>query len=270
MKIRLGFSPCPNDTFMFDAMVHQKIDTEGLIFQAVIEDVEVLNLKAMKQELEMTKISFNALLFASSNYALLHSGSALGNNCGPLLICQADRLPFNSNFLVAIPGKYTTANSLFQFAYPKHQQITELLFSDIENAILNQQVDAGVIIHENRFTFQEKGLVKIQDLGHYWESQTNLPIPLGGIVISRKFGKDIHQKVQRVLKRSIQYAFNHPESSKEFVSKYAQEMKYDVVKKHIELYVNDYSLELGQTGQQAVTLFFEKAGRETDDLFVDL
>ena len=270
MTIRLGFSPCPNDTFMFDAMIHHKVDTEGLEFQTVIEDVEVLNLNAMRHELDMTKLSFNAYLHAYSNYILLQSGSALGNNCGPLLVCERDKLPFDSTFVVAIPGKFTTANSLFRFAFPDHQHTVELLFSDIENAILAKQVDAGVIIHENRFTFKEKGLEKILDLGQFWESHTNLPIPLGGIVVSRKFNKETQQKLQRIMRRSIEYALDNPTSSKEFVRSHAQEMKYDIVKKHIQLYVNDYSLNLGDIGRQAVTLFFEKAGKYQKHLFVDL
>ena len=270
MRISLGFSPCPNDTFMFDAMLHQKVDTEGISFRPVIKDVEVLNKKAIRHELEMTKLSFNAFVYACSNYVLLQSGAALGNNCGPLLICEQSKRPFSSDFRVAIPGKFTTANSLFQFAFPDHPHTSEYLFSEIENAILDKRVDAGVIIHENRFTYQQKGLVKILDLGQFWESQTSLPIPLGGIAVSRTLNVDVQQKLQRIMRRSIDYAFKNPSSSMEFVSKYAQEMEYDVMKKHIQLYVNDYSLDLGDKGRNAVHLFFDKAGKSSEHLFVEL
>ena len=269
MKISLGFSPCPNDTFMFDAMVHQKVDTEGLSFMPVIEDVEVLNKKAMNHELLITKLSFNAFVHVCSNYVLLQSGAALGTNCGPLLICEPSKHPFTSHSMVAIPGKYTTANSLFRFAYPDHLLTSEYLFSDIETAIIEQKVDAGVIIHENRFTFQKKGLVKILDLGQFWESQTKLPIPLGGIVVSRKLDVEMQQTLQRIMRRSIEFALKNPSSSKEFVCSYAQQMEYDVMKKHIRLYVNEYSLDLGETGRQAVALFFEKAGKSSDTIFLN-
>ena len=270
MKITLGFSPCPNDTFMFDAMIHQKVDTEGVDFQPIIEDVEVLNLKALQCDLDMTKLSFNAYINTCSNYILIQSGAALGNNCGPLLVCKQSKLPFDIHHRVAIPGRYTTAHKLFQIAYPKHKLTSEYLFSDIESAIQNDEVDAGVIIHENRFTYEQKGLVKIIDLGQFWESQTNLPIPLGGIVVSRSLDSRLQQKLQRIMRRSIQFAFNNPSSSKEFVSCHAQEMDYQVMKKHIELYVNDYSLDLGPKGREAVAMFFEKAGKNSNDLFVHL
>lgn len=270
MKLTLGFSPCPNDTFMFDALVHHKIDTEGLKFDVILEDVETLNLMALEKKLDITKLSFNAFLHVATDYKLLQSGSALGKNCGPLLISKSKDSSFDSNSKVAIPGKYTTANSLFRLAFPNCMNTTEIVFSDIEDAVLNGSVDAGVIIHENRFTYEEKGLEKVMDLGEYWEKQTQLPIPLGGIAVSRKISPEIQQKIQRVLKRSILYAFQNPKSSEQYVCKYAQEMNYEVMQKHIELYVNEYSVELGDKGREAIRYLFEKNNVWSDNIFVGL
>jgi len=270
MRLTLGFSPCPNDTFMFDALVHQKVDTEGLDFEVILEDVETLNRMALERQLDITKLSFNAFLHASSDYILLQSGSALGKNCGPLLISKLDKSLLNSNSKVAIPGKYTTANSLFKLAFPAYKNTREFLFSEIENAVLNGDVEAGVIIHENRFTYEQKGLHKVMDLGKYWESYTKLPIPLGGIAISRKFSLEIQQKVQRLLKQSIEFAFKNPKSSEEYVCQYAQEMSYDVMQKHIQLYVNEYSVSLGDEGRKAINYLFERNNIHSKNIFVNL
>ncbi len=270
MKLTLGFSPCPNDTFMFDALVHQKVDTEGLEFDVRLEDVETLNRMALEKQLDITKLSFNAFLHANSDYILLQSGSALGKNCGPLVISKKDKSLFNSNSTVAIPGIYTTAHSLFKLAFPTFTNTKEIVFSEIEDAVLNDTVDAGVIIHENRFTYKQKGLKKVMDLGEYWESETNLPIPLGGIAISRVISTEIQQKVQRVLKRSIEYAFQNPKSSEEYVCQYAQEMSYDVMQKHIQLYVNEYSVNLGKEGIKAIVYLFERNNVSSENIFVEL
>ncbi len=270
MKLTLGFSPCPNDTFMFDALVHQKVDTEGLEFDVVLEDVETLNRMALERQLDITKLSFNAFLHASSDYILLQSGSALGMNCGPLVISKIDKSQLNANSKVAIPGKYTTANSLFKLAFPTYTNTCEFIFSEIEDAVLNGDVEAGVIIHENRFTYEQKGLQKVMDLGEYWESETKLPIPLGGIAISRTFSSEIQQKVQRVLKRSIEFAFKNPKSSEEYVCQYAQEMSYDVMQKHIQLYVNEYSVSLDDEGRKAIVYLFERNNLSSENIFVEL
>ena len=207
MKLTLGFSPCPNDTFIFDALIHHKIDTEGLEFEVIMEDVEALNQRAFNQELDVTKLSYHAFAFLVEKYALLNSGSALGNGVGPLLIAKNKNVENVINqSVIAIPGKYTTANFLFSLAYPEAKNKQEIVFHDIEAAILRGSVDAGVIIHENRFTYQERGFVKILDLGEFWESTTGLPIPLGGIVINRKFPVEIQQKMDRVLQKSVRYA----------------------------------------------------------------
>lgn len=257
MKLSIGFSPCPNDTFIFDALVHGKIDTEGLEFEPVLADVEALNQGAFAQRLDITKLSYHALGHVLDNYALLHSGSALGRNCGPLLIAR-EAIPQDQIAAkkIAIPGKYTTANFLFSIAFPDAKFKEERLFSDIENDVLSGRVDVGLIIHESRFTFQEKGLVQLMDLGEYWEQTTGLPIPLGGIALRRNLPIAIHQKVDRVLRRSVAYAQAHPESSLDYVRQHAQEMDTAVMYQHIGLYVNDFTLDLGEEGRGAVERLF--------------
>ncbi|MBT6745964.1 MAG: 1,4-dihydroxy-6-naphthoate synthase [Flavobacteriales bacterium] len=275
-KITLGFSPCPNDTFIFDAMVHYKIDTEGLEFEVFMGDVEELNQKAFRSELDITKLSYHAFAHLINDYQLLNSGSAIGQNCGPLLISKRPQLNArNSEIQVAIPGKYTTANFLLSLAYPEITNKVELIFSDIEQAVIDGNVDAGLIIHENRFTYQDKGLIKIKDLGEFWEEIFSAPIPLGGIVVKRSIEPELQQKIDRVLKRSVQFAFENPESSSDYVSQNAQEMKLEVAKQHIELYVNDYSVDLGKKGREAVEILVNKAvdlkiiPSITNDIFVE-
>ncbi len=259
MLLTLGFSPCPNDTFIFDAMLHHKIDTEGLDFQVIMEDVEALNQRAFRGELDITKLSYHAFAYCLSDYALLHSGSALGNNCGPLLIQRPDAPKLDENSIIAIPGKYTTANFLLSLAYPTLTNKKELLFSEIENAILEKKVAAGLIIHENRFTYQARGLEKIIDCGEFWETLTGLPIPLGGIVIKRNTDPALQQKVNRVLRRSVEFALANPQQTLDFVRPHAQEMNETVMLQHIQLYVNDYTVDLGEKGRQAVQYLFDKA-----------
>ena len=198
MKLTLGFSPCPNDTFIFDALVHHKIDVEGLDFEVVLADVEELNKKAFKQELDITKMSYHAYGYLTDSYVLLDAGSALGEGCGPILVAHPDMKTLDlSTSKFAIPGKYTTANFLLSIAHPEMINKTEMLFSDIESAVLDRKVDAGLIIHENRFTYQEKGLVKLLDLGEYWEKETGKLIPLGGITIKRDLPKEVILKINR-------------------------------------------------------------------------
>lgn len=260
MKLTLGYSPCPNDTFIFDAMVHHKIDTEGLTFDVIMEDVEALNQRAFQQELDITKLSYHALAYLVDNYALLDAGSALGNGVGPLLVTKDEAIKNKmSSAKIAIPGKYTTANFLFSLAYPESKNKVEILFSDIEGAILRGEVDAGVIIHENRFTYHERGLYKIMDLGEYWESTTGMPIPLGGIVVNRQHPQELQEKINRIMARSVQYAFENPYSSYEYVAAHAQEMDESVRQKHIQLYVNSYTKELGNEGRAAIEYLFKTA-----------
>ena len=265
--LQLGFSPCPNDCFIFDALVHNKIDMEGLQFEAVLADVETLNKQAFSalsatnnSSLHITKLSYHTYAYLTKAYQLLDAGSALGNNCGPILIAKKNFHPEEVDDLnIAIPGKYTTANFLLSLAFPAASKKTELVFSEIENAVMTGKFDAGLIIHENRFTYEEKGLKKIIDLGEYWESQTQMPIPLGGIVIQRNLPDDLKKKVNRLIRKSVEFAFAHPSSSGSFVAQHAQEMSEAVRKKHIDLYVNEFSIELGSKGRAAVNLLFEKA-----------
>ncbi len=260
MKLTLGFSTCPNDTFIFDAAVHNKIDTEGLSFDLILADVEELNAKAFDANIDITKLSYHAYAHVSNNYILLNSGSALGNNNGPLLISKRKIYPDEVNDLkIGIPGKYTTANLLLSIAYPKAINKTEYIFSDIEAALLDQEIDAGLIIHENRFTYKERGLNKIIDLGEFWENKTRMPIPLGGIVINRKHSKETQQKVERVIRRSLEFAYKNPAESLAFIKQYAQEMDIEIMKKHIDLYVNQYSIDLGETGKNAINILYKEA-----------
>ena len=258
--LTLAISPCPNDTFIFDAMLHHKIDTEDLDFNLVFADVEQLNQAAFQQQFDITKLSYHAYAYVAENYVLLRSGSALGNSCGPMLIGKnslTDEAVEKSR--ICIPGKYTTANLLFSLKYPNVQQKEFVVFSDIEHKLLSDEFDAGVIIHENRFTYEQKGLKKIIDLGEFWEQTYKAPIPLGGIAIRRNMELETQLSVERIIKRSIEFAFAHPESSKEFVAQHSQEMSAAVCKQHIDLYVNTFSLELGSEGEKAVNTLYRIA-----------
>src|SRR3954469_22241331 len=262
MPLSLGFSPCPNDCFMFDAIVNHRIDLEGLSFEPHLADVEALNRETFSGAADVTKLSYHAYGYCRNDYVLLDAGSALGRNCGPLLISARPITPDEvrqGNLRIAIPGVYTTANFLLGLAFPEARNKTPLVFSDIEAAVLDGRFAAGLIIHENRFTYAEKGLRKIIDLGEYWEETTGAPIPLGGIVIKRSLPDDVKQRVNRVLRRSVEYAFAHRTASLDYVRAHAQEMSEDVMYRHIDLYVNEYSVDLGVEGRRAVELLFRKA-----------
>ncbi len=259
MKLKVGFSPCPNDTFIFYALVHGLIQTE-LEIEPVIADVEELNQKAFAGELEVSKLSYHALGHLLDRYALLDAGSALGNNCGPLLISKRPLKESEVNdATIAIPGKFTTANFLLSLAFPFANKKVEMLFSDIEDAVLKGTVDAGLIIHENRFTYASKGLRKIMDLGTFWESSTRLPIPLGGIAIKRDLSREVQQEFSRILRESVLLARANPTATTHYIKKYAQEMDETVMHNHINLYVNDYTVSLGKTGEMAVKKLFSMA-----------
>ncbi len=265
MELSLGFSSCPNDTFIFDALLHGKIDTEGLTFVPVIEDVESLNHKANQHLLDITKLSYHAYAYLTHQYKLLNAGSALGFGVGPLLISnsrftiQNSELEGNSELKVGIPGRLTTANFLLSIAYPELKNKVEMVFSEIEGALLKGEIDLGLIIHENRFTYESKGLKKVRDLGEYWEELSGAAIPLGGIVVSRKFDEATQMKIDRVLRRSIEFAFANRRSSYDFVRAHSQEMGEEVMYKHIDLYVNQYSIDLGEEGIKAIHTLFDKA-----------
>jgi 1,4-dihydroxy-6-naphthoate synthase len=281
MKLSLGFSPCPNDTFIFDALIHHKIDTEGLEFEVFFDDVETLNQKALRSELDISKLSFHAFAHLAEKYALLDAGSALGFGVGPLLICKneelisGDRLNMESSPLrVGIPGELTTANFLLGIAFPNLRNKKVMVFSEIENSLLTGSIDLGLIIHENRFTYMDKGLHKVVDLGSYWEELTGCAIPLGGIVINRKLDHEIQLKVNRLIRRSVEFAFENPTSGIDFISSHAQEMDEEVMYKHIDLYVNKYSVDLGAEGRKAIDIMFKMAQEKgiihslTQDLYV--
>ena len=277
MKLSLGASPCPNDCFILDAIVHRRIDLEGLEFDVRLDDVEALNRAAFAGGLDVTKLSYHAFAFCADRYVALNAGSALGRNCGPLLISKrqidVDQVA-TGQLAIAIPGQYTTANFLLGFAFPSATNKTEMVFSDIEGAVLAGTADAGVIIHENRFTYAAKGLHKILDLGEHWEQQTGFPIPLGGIVARRGLPADVICRVDRIFRRSVEFAMAHPDASLPYVRAHAQEMSEEVMYQHINLYVNDYSVDLGADGRQAVEVLFERAAaaatvpRATAPLFV--
>lgn len=258
--LNLCFSPCPNDTFIFDAMIHGKVDTEGLAFDVVLDDVEALNRRAFAGQADITKLSYHAFAYLTDKFDLLDAGSALGTNCGPLLIA---REPITEATLqdgpIAIPGKMTTANFLLSLAYPEARNKPEYLFSDIEDAVERGEVVAGLIIHENRFTYQKRGLVKLLDLGEYWETLTGMPIPLGGIVVRKDLPKDVKQTINRVLRRSVDYAKAHPELVMPYVRQHAQAMEDAVMQAHIDLYVTDYTADLGAKGRETVQQMFQLA-----------
>jgi 1,4-dihydroxy-6-naphthoate synthase len=262
MTLTLGFSPCPNDCFMFDAIVHQRIDLEGLAFTILMEDVEALNRRAFAGTIDVTKLSYHALAHCVGSFALLDAGSALGRGCGPLLVAARDMTTDEvaaGGVRVAIPGQFTTANFLLSLAFPEARDKTALVFSEIEAAVVEGRFDAGVIIHENRFTYEAKGLEKVIDLGDFWERTTGAPIPLGGIAVKRSLPAEIQQAMNRVMRRSVEYAFAHPDASRGFVRAHAQEMSEAVMRQHIDLYVNEYSVDLGPDGRRAVDLLFERA-----------
>jgi len=263
MKLTLGFSPCPNDTFIFDAMVHGRIDTEGLEFDYFLADVEELNRRAFTGETDITKMSFFAYAFAARDYLILDAGSAIGHRNGPLLISKKELdVTKLSEAHIAIPGIHTTANLLFSIAWPEALNKTEYLFSDIEQAILNEEVDAGLIIHETRFTYFRKGLRKIADMGEYWEKLTGLPIPLGTIAVNRRIPEEVTKKVNRIIRRSLDYAYHDSLASYDFVRENAQEMDSSVMNNHIKLFVNKFTLNLGAEGKKAITELLHSAEKK--------
>ncbi len=256
MTLTLGFSPCPNDTFIFDALVNRKIDTEGLAFKPRLEDVETLNRWALEGKLELSKISYGVLPLVMDHYRLLDSGGALGKGVGPLLISRsAIDLSKVPECKIAIPGKNTSAHMLFSLAFPKATNKEFMVFSAVEQAVLSGEVDCGVIIHENRFTYHQKGLVKLLDLGTFWEEKTACPIPLGGIVVRTDIDQATQSKVSRLIRNSLEYAFSRYPELSPYVKSHAQEMDESVMRQHIELYVNNYSLTLGDDGRKAIDTF---------------
>jgi len=260
MQITLGFSTCPNDTFIFDALVNGKIDTEGLEFVPYLSDVEDLNLLAFKGQLDVTKLSYHAWLHVWKSYRILDSGSALGKGSGPVLVAANPcKDPRYVGLSVAIPGEYTTANLLLRLAYPHIKDKKVFVFSEIEQAILDSVTDAGVLIHENRFTYENRGLVLLRDLGRFWTDTANTPIPLGGIMAHRRLPDDITAKVNRLIRKSLEFAFANPQETTPYIRKFAQSMDQEVLDAHLKTFVNEYSIELGEEGRGAVHTLIEKA-----------
>ncbi|MFN4314553.1 MAG: 1,4-dihydroxy-6-naphthoate synthase [Chitinophagaceae bacterium] len=255
MKLSLGFSPCPNDTFIFEALVSNRIDCAGLNFELVLEDVQTLNEWAQNGKLDITKLSFPALFQNESEYRLLSAGAALGRGVGPLLVSNRP-LPADpaslADLTVALPGINTTANLLFQLVFPNSSHKTQMLFSEIESAVLSKRFDLGVLIHENRFTYAERGLHLVADLGTIWEHKMNVPIPLGAIAIRKSLGFELEHKMNELIRESLQFAWKNYPHLPGFVTSHAQEMSEEVMRKHIELYVNDYSMDLGIQGRSAI------------------
>jgi 1,4-dihydroxy-6-naphthoate synthase len=252
MKLKLAISPCPNDTFMFDALVNGRIDTCGLEFETRYADIEDLNRGVVGGGADISKISYAVLPEIADRYRVLDSGSALGRGNGPLLVAREDVDITQPGVRVAVPGFHTTANLLLRRLHPALADQESLLFSRIARSIAAGNFDAGVLIHEGRFTYQKYDLKLVADLGVEWESATGLPLPLGAIVVSREVPSEVQATFERLLRQSIQYGFDHPAASREYVKSHAQELADDVIDSHIRLFVNDYSLSLGIEGRRAV------------------
>lgn len=251
--LTLAFSPCPNDTFMFHAWVEGLINTQGHQFKIKMADVEELNQSALKEEADITKLSFAAFAHLADKYELLTSGAALGHQCGPLLVSKHnfkwEDLP---QLKVVIPGKYTTANLLLTMFAPDVKNKKELLFSDIENEVLTEKADAGLVIHESRFTYHLRGLKKIADLGELWETKYKCPLPLGCIAVKKSLPPEVKIQLNKLMHDSVVYAMENPKASAHFIGQHAQEMDLSVQQQHISLYVNQWSKELGETGKMAI------------------
>lgn len=266
MNLTLGFSPCPNDTFIFDALVNNKIDTEGLQFDVIMEDVQTLNEMAIDGKIDVTKISYGSLPLVLEKYVVLNSGSALGMGVGPLLISPFPiPSPAVKQCTIAIPGKNTTAHVLFSLAYPDAHNKVFRRYDEIEDYVLSNTgsleningIKLGVIIHENRFTYQDKGLSKQTDLGKFWEEETGLPVPLGGIVANRNLPAETITKVESLIRKSLEYSYAQNGELSDFIKQNAMEMSVEVMRQHIGLYVNDYTKDLGTSGREAIKKFVQ-------------
>ncbi len=259
-NLSLGYSPCPNDTFIFYPLVHGLVGSPEFSFSERLEDVETLNRLALKGELDITKISCHLLGFIRKEYCLLRSGGALGRGCGPLVVSRRfTRMGELKGRRIAVPGRYTTAYLLLRLFDPELDNIIFLPFHEIMGAVANGDADAGVIIHESRFTFSDHGLTKLLDLGDWWENETGHPIPLGGIVAKRSLGEETVAILERMLRASVEYAFAHPGAANAYIRTHSQEMSDEVCAAHIELYVNRFSLDLGNEGEAAVTTLLCRA-----------
>ncbi len=259
-SLSLGYSPCPNDTFIFYALIHGQVGIEGIKFTERLEDVETLNRLALDGQLDLTKISYHALGHLREQYCLLRSGGALGRGCGPLVVArQATDMAQLRGKKIAIPGQLTTANLLLQLYGEGYEELLILPFHEIMPALVAGQADAGVIIHESRFTYQQHGLQQVLDLGQWWEEVSGCPIPLGGILAKRSLGAELIGQIDRTLRASVEYAFANPQQPRAYIKQHAQELEDEVIRSHIELYVNDFSLDLGEEGERAIETLFSRA-----------
>lgn len=273
MKLRLNISTCPNDTFMFDALIHGKIDTKGYTFDVSLEDIDMLNKQVSEDsDCDISKISYAHYPNITESYKLLRSGSAMGSGNGPLLVSKhkiyPDEIP---SLTIAIPGENTSANFLLNFVSPSIKQKKVYLFSDVSEAILTGEVDAGVLIHEERFSYPSKGLKLVLDLGEYWQQKSGSLIPLGAIVINRKLETGIQADINYLIAESIRYAYKNPGESQRFIREHARELSDEVIEQHIKMFVNEYSLDITEYGISSVLKFFKSSGIElTEDIFVDI
>ncbi|GHT74278.1 1,4-dihydroxy-6-naphtoate synthase [Bacteroidia bacterium] len=253
----LCFSSCPNDTFVFHALLHNRVDTEGLSFDTQIADIQQLNDIAIAGKGDVVKMSFAVYPEAQQHYEILDSGSALGYGNGPLLVARQTSQTIDGTTRIAIPGVHTTAALLMRRAFPQAQNYVPMLFSHIPSAVETGEVEAGVLIHESRFTYAQQGLCLVADLGAWWEAHYHLPIPLGGIGIRRTLPVEQQRSFARVLRRSVDYALQNPKESAAFVQHYAQELSREVREQHIKMFVNNYTQSLGTEGRKAIQLIID-------------
>lgn len=257
--LTLGFSPCPNDTYIFYALVHKQIPLEQVSFAPpILADVETLNSLALQARLDVTKLSFHALGHALDDYIMLSAGAALGRGCGPLLVTRPGAPPDPEQAAIAIPGTYTTAAMLLRLFAPGAENLHVMRFDEIMPAVVRGEVDAGVIIHESRFTYQDFGLVLVQDLGQWWEELTGLPIPLGCIAARRSLPREMTKQIDLAVQASLRWARQHPDRCMRYIKQHAQEMRDSVLQSHISLYVNEYSLQIGDEGKEAIRELFRR------------
>lgn len=264
----MAISPCPNDTFIFDALINSKIDTEGFEFETVLDDIQRLNELARRKEMDLIKVSAGVIPFIWEDYFILPSGGAIGYGVGPLLITRPERKltePSGNNTTIALPGFNTTAHFLFSMAYPSAVNKKFISFADIEEEVGNGLADYGVIIHENRFTYQQKGLHLVKDLGTYWQEQTGSPIPLGVIAAKRTLPLNILHTLNRLIRKSLEHAeaTSLPDLP-QFVCMHAQEMSIEVMREHIRLYVNAFSRDMGEQGKHAIFQMLKIQGETLD------
>lgn len=268
--LSLGYSPCPNDTFIFYALTQGRIDCGGISFDVHLADVEVLNQRAKKRELDITKVSTHAIVDLLDDYWLLRAGGAMGRGCGPLVVArQAASMEQLRNSTVAIPGRMTTAFLLFQLYGGHGGRCVEMPFDKIMPAVAQGDVDAGLIIHEGRFTYPSMGLRLVLDLGAWWEAETGFPLPLGGIVMKRSLGAGAAQIVEEQIRQSLLYARHHRNEAWPYIQSLAQEMEPAVIQQHIDMFVNDYSLEVGKEGERAIRLLLEASAKQQKTTFPD-